>query len=39
MDFSEHERPPLRNILKETCKKFGMKEKVACAVLYSKNGI
>lgn len=36
MDFSEEERPSLRNIIKETCKKFGVKEKAACAVIYNK---
>jgi len=36
MDFSEEERPSLRNIIKETCKKFGVKEKAACAIIYNK---
>ena len=39
MDFSEDERPSLRSIVKETCKKFGCKGKAACAVIYNKSGI
>ena len=39
MEYSEHERPSLRHIIKWVCKRFGCKEKAACAVLYSKGGI
>jgi len=39
MEFSEQEKPSLRNIIKFTCKRFGCKDKAACAVIYSKGGI
>lgn len=39
MDFSEEERPPLRQIIKSTCKRFGCKEKVGSSIIYNKQGI
>jgi len=39
MDFSNEDKPKLREIIKLTCKRFGCKEKAACAILYNKNGI
>ena len=39
IDFSDEERPALKKILKETCKRFGCKEKVSQAVLYNKQGV
>lgn len=39
MDFSEDDRPSLKNIIKTTCKKFGVKDKAVCAVIYNKSGI
>lgn len=39
MDFSEDDRPSLKNIIKTTCKKFGVKDKAVCAMIYNKSGI
>ena len=39
MEFGQNEKPSLRQIKKDTCKRFGVKEKAAHCVLYSKQGI
>lgn len=39
MDFSEDEKPSLKEIVKVTCKKFGCKEKAGCSIIYNKSGI
>lgn len=39
MDFSPEDKPTLKQVIKETCKRFGAKEKAGCAVLYNKSGI
>ena len=39
LDFREEDRPPLRAIIKEFCKRFGCKEKVRSSVLYNKSGL
>ena len=39
MDFSNEDKPSLRQIIKDTCKRFGCKEKVSSSVLYNKQGI
>jgi hypothetical protein len=39
MDFNNDDKPSLRNIIKQTCKRFNQKEKAAGAILYNKNGI
>lgn len=39
MDFSNEDKPKLREVIKLTCKRFGVKEKSGCAKLYNKNGI
>ena len=39
IEFGEEDRPPLKNILKETCKRFGCKEKAPKSMLYNKQGV
>ena len=39
IEYNEAEKPSLRNIKKDTCKRFGCKEKAAHCILYSKKGI
>ena len=39
IEFSESDRPSLRYIAKQTCKRFGCKEKHQMAKLYNKSGI
>ena len=39
MEFGTEEKPSLRQIKKDTCKRFGCKEKAANCVLYNKQGI
>lgn len=39
IEFSESEKPSLREIKKNTCKRFGVKEKASNCVIYSKKGI
>ncbi len=39
MDWSSENPPTLKVILKETCKRFGVKDKAACAILFNKKGI
>ncbi len=39
MEFCNEERPTLQYIKKETCKRFGVREKANIAILYNKDGI
>ena len=39
VDFSDDDRPTLRQIIKSTVKRFGCKEKVGSSILYNKQGI
>jgi len=39
IDFSDNDRPTLKSIIKETCKRFGCKEKASCSIIYNKQGI
>lgn len=39
IEFNDSEKPSLRQIKKDTCKRFGCKEKAANCVIYSKKGI
>ena len=39
IELPQSERPVLKYIVKDCCKRFGNKEKAAIAKLYNKNGI
>lgn len=39
MEFSNEDKPSLRAMKKETCKRFGCKEKASNSVIYNKQGI
>ena len=39
IEFSDCDKPSLREIIKNTCKRFGCKEKASNSLIYSKKGI
>lgn len=39
MEFSNDYKPTVKHIKKESCKRFGYKDKSNCCILYNKDGI
>jgi len=39
LEFTQDDKPTLRHLIKEGCKRFGHKEKYRTAKIYNKNGI